>query len=110
MTNSNQEKLQISRKNDKSYPDKASIGAYSRWLEDDGRRLRIVTYPSGYEADHVCYDGHSFYVINGSVKIELGSEVTEWHADDAFIIPNNIPHCLFNITNEDAIVVVMDNG
>jgi len=104
----NQEQLEISRKSDEPSPDKASKGAYSRRLELDGKRLRIVTYPKGYEADHVCYDGHSFYVIDGSVKIELGDEITEWDSGDAFIIPDGVPHRLINPFKEDAQVAVAD--
>src|SRR5699024_4554666 len=67
ISKSNYEKLQISRNGDKTYPDKSSCGAHSRWLETDGKRQRIITYPKGYEADHICYDGHSFYVIEGNI-------------------------------------------
>jgi|SRR5699024_652599 len=107
---SSKEKLRLSKKDDKSYPDKSSTGAYSRWLEIDEKRLRIITYPRGYEADHVCYDGHSFYVIYGNIKIELESEITEWHSGDAFIIPDGVPHRLFNLSEEDANIVVADKG
>lgn len=110
MKKSNRKKLRISKNNDKLSPDKASVGAYSRWLETDGKRLRIVTYPKNYEADHVCYEGHSFYVVEGVIKIAFGEEIIEWQANDAFIIPNNIPHRVFNPYRIDAKVVVSDNG
>ena len=110
MSQSNLNKVKISRNGEKTYADRASAGAYSRWLEVDGKRQRIVTYPSGYEADHTCYTGHSFYIIKGSIKIALGEEITEWQENDAFIIPDNVPHRLFNSFDVDAIVVVTDNG
>jgi len=110
ISKSNYEKLQISRNGDKTYPDKSSCGAHSRWLETDGKRQRIITYPKGYEADHICYDGHSFYVIEGNIKIELGEEITKWRKGDAFIIPDNVPHRVFNSFKEDARVVVTDRG
>lgn len=72
--------------------------------------MRIVVYPVGYEADHVCHGGHSFYVIEGSIKIELGKEILEWQQGDAFIIPDNMEHRVFNPFHSDAKVVVTDNG
>lgn len=107
---SNIENLQFSRKDDRYHPDEASTGAYSRWLEIDGKRQRIVIYPTGYEADHICYDGHSFYIIEGSIKIVLGEEITEWQEGDSFIIPNNVSHRVLNSFDVDAKVVVTDNG
>ena len=103
-------KVQVSRKNEEFTPDKASTGALSRWLETDNKRLRVVVYPSGYEADHVCYDGHSFYVVSGSIKIEFGEEIAEWNKGDAFIIPDDVPHRVFNPFDADAKVIVVDNG
>src|SRR5699024_3936004 len=103
---SNLEKLYISKKEEVSQPDQASTGAYSRWLEGDGKRQRMVTYPKGYEADHICYAGHSFCMIEGEIKIMLGDEVTEWKEGDAFIIPDKVPHRVFNPFELDAKVVV----
>lgn len=110
MTESNVSKIQISRNNEKETSDKASTGAFSRWLQTDDKRLRIVVYPVGYEADHVCYDGHSFYVVEGCIKIELEEGISEWQQGDAFIIPDNVQHRIFNPFNSDARVVVVDNG
>lgn len=110
MTRSNLSKLYISRSDDRITDDQASVGAYSRWLETDNKRLRIVTYPKDYKADHVCYDGHSFYIIEGRIQIELGEETVEWKTGDAFIIPDNVPHRVFNPFYSDAKVVVSDYG
>jgi len=110
MKQSNQEKLRISKSNDQPIPDKASTGAYSRWIETDRKRQRIITYPKNYEADHICYDGHSFYVIEGNIQVVLGEEITEWQENDAFIIPDSVPHRVFNPFAMDAKVVVTDNG
>lgn len=102
-------KLKISRGIEEATPDKASAGAFSRWLETEKQRLRVLTYPSDYEADHVCYDGHAFYVVEGSLKIELGKEISEWGKGDAFIIPDGVPHRVLNPFESDASVVVVDN-
>ncbi|HLR70071.1 MAG TPA: cupin domain-containing protein [Pseudogracilibacillus sp.] len=103
-------KVHISRNAEEFTPDKASTGALSRWLETDGKRLRVVIYPSGYEADHTCYDGHSFYVVDGSITIKLGEEIAEWNEGDAFIIPDEVPHQVINPNEKDAKVIVVDNG
>ncbi|WP_240375642.1 cupin domain-containing protein [Bacillus piscicola] len=109
MAETNLTKVHISRGDEKATPDKASTGALSRWLETDKQRLRVVTYPTGYEADHVCYDGHSFYITEGSIKMEVGEEVVEWKEGDAFIIPDDVPHRVFNPFASDAKVIVVDN-
>lgn len=103
-------KIEISNSGEKSIPDKASTGALSRWLETDKQRLRVVTYPSGYEADHTCLDGHAFYVASGKVNIKHDDEVSEWSEGDAFIIPDGVPHLVFNPFESDAKVVVVDHG
>src|SRR5699024_11692685 len=93
---SNQEKLRSTKSNDQPSPDKACTGDYSRWIETDRKRQRIITYPKNYEADHICYDGHSFYVIEGNIQVVLGEEITEWQENDDFIIPVNVHNHVFN--------------
>ena len=110
MSNTNLSKVKVSKKDETFTADKASTGAFSRWLETDKQRLRVVKYPTGYEADHVCYEGHAFYVTEGSIKIEMGEEVAEWETGDAFIIPDDVPHRVFNPYDDDATVVVVDHG
>ncbi|VEF47534.1 Uncharacterized conserved protein, contains double-stranded beta-helix domain [Bacillus freudenreichii] len=110
MANSNLSKVKIAKREEEFTPDKASTGAFSKWLETDKQRLRLVKYPSGYEADHVCYDGHAFYIVSGSIKIEMGEELAEWQAGDAFIIPDEVPHRVVNPFDDDAQVVVVDHG
>lgn len=109
MSQTNLSKVHISREDAEVTPDKASTGAFSRWLETDKQRLRVVVYPTGYEADHTCYDGHTFYVASGNIKIRLGEEVSEWREGDAFIIPDEVPHRVFNPFGDDAKVIVVDN-
>lgn len=107
--NNHSSKLIVRKDADNYTPDAVSKGAESKWLENDGTRMRVVVYPSGYEADHVCYDGHSFYVAAGTIKIKLGEEITEWNEGDAFIIPDDVPHVVFNPNQKDAKVVVVDH-
>lgn len=51
--------------------------------------LRLVTYSSGFKADHWCAKGHIVYVVSGSLVIEYEDETrtvldtgTSWHAPD----------------------------
>lgn len=106
----NMEKIQSSKKDIKAIPDRVSKGALSRWLETDKQRLRVVTYPSGYEADHICFDGHAFYIASGKINIKHYEQTTEWNEGDAFIIPDNVPHLIYNPFENDAKVIVVDNG
>lgn len=107
-TTNNLSSLISSKSNEKFTLDKASTGASSRWLESDDQRMRIVKYPSGYEADHTCYEGHAFYVLSGNITIHLGEEITEWNEGDGFIIPDKIPHVVTNPYDEVAKIVVVD--
>lgn len=110
MANQHISNIKTSKKEEVPTPDKVSAGALSKWIETDKQRLRVVTYPAGYEADHICYDGHAFYIAAGNIHIRHEDEVTEWKAGDAFIIPDTVPHLVFNPFNEDAQVVVVDHG
>ena len=103
-------KIPASKSNENPVPDRLSTGAFSNWLETDKQRLRVVTYPSGYEADHTCYDGHAFFVASGKINIKHDDELSEWNEGDAFIIPDGIPHVLVNPFDSDAKVIVVDHG
>lgn len=98
----------VSKKNAVSTPDKAANGAVSRWLQNDATRMRVITFPPGHEGDHVCYKGHSIYVIEGTYKMEVGEDVVEWTAGDAFIIPDDVPHRSSNPGNTEAKIVMFD--
>ena len=104
----NIQKLLISTKESASLPDKASKGAYSKWLENDIGRMRILTFPPGYEGDHICYKGHSIYVISGKYRMYLGESVIEWEEGDSFIIPNGVPHRSTNPGIHEVRIVMFD--
>lgn len=103
------EKLLISKADATSIPDRAAKGAVSRWLQTESVRMRIITFPPGYEGDHVCYKGHSIYVIAGLYKMELGNTELEWREGDAFIIPDDVPHRSFNPGETEAKIIMFDN-
>ncbi|HLQ82812.1 MAG TPA: cupin domain-containing protein [Pseudogracilibacillus sp.] len=107
MTN-NRSKLKVSKNTETALPDKDSTGTFSRWIENENQRLRFMIYPPKYRADHTCYDGHAFYVVEGKINIELGEEMTEWRKGDVFIIPDKVPHRVINIYKETAQMVVVD--
>lgn len=51
--------------------------------------LRLVTYSSGYEADHWCDKGHVLHVVAGTIIIEYRDQARvvldagkSWHAPD----------------------------
>ena len=102
-------KLIVSYFDAPSKPDQASKGMVSRWLQHDSVRMRVGTLPAGYEADHICYKGHSIYVISGGFKMELEDSVLEWKEGDAFIIPDGVPHRLFNPSMVESKLVIFDN-
>lgn len=101
-------KLIVSKHSEPLTPDTMSRGASSRWLESEKQRLRLVSYPSNYIADHICHDGHAFYVTEGKITIQIDDEITEWVQGDAFIIPDGVPHVVKNPYKLAALVVVVD--
>lgn len=103
------EKLIVSKSGAPFVPDKASKGSVSRWLQDDSVRMRVITFPPGHEGDHICYKGHSIYVIAGNYKMELGDTIVNWEAGDAFIIPDGVPHRSSNPGDTEAQIVMYDN-
>lgn len=105
----NLKKLMVSKNDDLYLPDRAAKGAASRWLETKSERMRVIIFPPGYEGDHVCYKGHSIYVISGVYKMDLEDTVVEWQKGDSFIIPNNVPHRSFNPSKNEAKIIMFDN-
>ena len=60
-------------------------------------RLRLVTYSSGYEADHWCDKGHVLHVIAGTIIIEYRDRTrvlldagTSWHAPDGASLAHRV--------------------
>jgi len=101
-------KLKISRNEDSFLPDAAAKGAQSRWLQTDSARLRVLSLPPGFEGDHVCYKGHSIYMISGECILEIGDLQVTWKEGDAYIIPNQIPHRLINSGTVRTEMVIFD--
>jgi len=104
------DQIEASKSTEKPTPDKLSTGAVSNWIETDKQRLRVVTYPPGYEADHTCYSGHAFYIVSGKIDIKHEDEVTKWEQGDSFIIPDEVPHVLMNPYGDNAKIIVVDHG
>jgi hypothetical protein len=43
----------------------------SRVSESGDLRMRVVEYGAGYVADHWCDRGHAFFVVRGTIDVEL---------------------------------------
>jgi len=100
--------ITYSNNNEDFIADPAANGALSRWIESDSMRLRIMSYPSEFEADHTCYKGHSLYILSGKIELQIGKEITKWKKGDALIIPDTVPHVVKNTSKEEAKVIVVD--
>jgi|SRR5699024_86645 len=98
-----------STRNMKYIADSAAKGALSKWLETDGIRMRVLSYPPNFKADHICYKGHAIYIVAGTIKIKIENEIWTWKRDDALIIPENLAHEVINDNEKEAKVIVMDN-
>lgn len=103
------EKLLINKNNEPFSSDSAANGATSRWLQTETERMRIIKFPANYHGDHVCYKGHSIYVISGCYEMKVGDTVLEWQEGDAFIIPDGIPHRSKNSGKAEVKIIMFDN-
>src|SRR5262249_51729639 len=72
-------------------------------------RLRLVTYSSGYLADHWCDKGHVLHVIAGSIIIEYRDQTRvvldagmSWHAPDGASPAHRV------VCESDATVFIVD--
>ena len=60
-------------------------------------------------SDDSFYRVHFPIVIpKGEVGFQVGSQTTQWDMDKWFIINDNIPHCAYNNSAEDRIVLLID--
>lgn len=59
------------------YPGESGTASWQT-LQLDGLRIRIVTYSSGYLADHWCQKGHVVHCLEGSftTQLEDGDAIT----------------------------------
>lgn len=78
-------------------------------LQTEDVRMRVLTYPPQHDGDHVCYKGHSIYVVAETYKMGIDDTVFEWQEGDAFIIPDSVPHRSFNPGEKEAKIVIVDN-
>src|SRR5699024_3593164 len=96
-------------RNIKFTEDSAAKVAFSKWLESNHIRMRLMSYPAQFKADQTFNKGHAMYDIFGEITIIVDNDIQPWKKGDALIIPENIPHEVINNSDKEAQVIVMDN-
>ena len=65
--------------------------AWWQTLPFGGLRLRLVTYPAGYLADHWCQKGHIVHCLAGEFITELSSgDAHTLREGDTYIVSNGL--------------------
>jgi quercetin dioxygenase-like cupin family protein len=67
---------------------------------DDGTLVHITLKPNAVLPTHTSPENVLFYVLEGSIKIEVGEESQVFEADTMVESPSEIPHALTNASSE----------
>lgn len=71
----------------------------------DGSIAYIEPGGGGPVQQHTHSHNHLFIVISGEVRIALGEEEKIIHANESFLVKGEIPHAVWNNTDETTIMI-----
>jgi quercetin dioxygenase-like cupin family protein len=78
------------------------------YVEDDGTLAHIALKPNAVLPAHQSPENVLFYVLEGSIRIDIGEESQVFDAETMVESPSNIPHALTNASGEkDARILVI---
>lgn len=67
--------------------------SYSRTLQYEGFRVRLIEYSAGYRADHWCKAGHLVFCLEGEFISELSDGRTfQLKPGMSYIVSDNVSH------------------
>ncbi|GAB6261839.1 cupin domain-containing protein [Photobacterium sp. 53610] len=78
-------------------------------FNSNGKRLRMLELPAGFDEHHLCEIGHQGYVLTGSFTIFVEGTENKCHPGDFFSIPDGVPHRSKGDENEVTTVFVVDD-
>jgi mannose-6-phosphate isomerase-like protein (cupin superfamily) len=73
-----------------------------------GKRLRILELPAGFNEEHWCLKGHWGYVIQGEFTIHFKGRKVVCRPGMGFVIPDGDPHRSQGGNDEPTVVFVID--
>lgn len=78
-------------------------------FNSNGKRLRLLELPAGFDEQHLCVIGHQGYVLTGSFTIIIDGSEHKCRPGNLFSIPHGIPHRSRGDENEVTTVFVVDD-
>ena len=77
-------------------------------LFSNGKRVRLLELPPGFNEEKWCTKGHQGYVISGKFIINFEDSSFECGPGMGFVIPENVKHRSRGLDNEKTLVFVVD--
>ncbi|WDD95460.1 cupin domain-containing protein [Burkholderia sp. FERM BP-3421] len=75
----------------------------------NGKRLRLLELPPGFDEQHWCLVGHQGYVLEGRFTIIFDDQTFDCHPGAAFSIPDGVRHRSRGAVDGRTLVFVVDN-
>jgi len=99
----------ISRNYRKSSPAQTPHGiqAAKMYDSDNAIIMHLLLHPGESLKPHITPVDVAFYVLEGIPTIMVGEETLEFKKDDLIESPKDIPHCIYNKSNENVRVLVI---
>ncbi len=77
-------------------------------FKSNGKRIRILELPPGFNEEKWCLAGHQGYVIKGCFTILFEDRSFDCRPGMAFSIPDGVPHRSRGMKDEETVVFVVD--
>ncbi|MGR5502016.1 cupin domain-containing protein [Vibrio sp. DNB22_10_4] len=78
-------------------------------FNSNGKRIRMLELPAGFDEEHLCLIGHQGYVLTGSFTIIVQGKEHKCEPGDFFSIPDGVPHRSKGDDNDKTTVFVVDD-
>ncbi|WP_269584439.1 cupin domain-containing protein [Roseibium sp. Sym1] len=78
-------------------------------FKSNGKRIRLLELPPGFEEENWCLAGHQGYVLKGNFTIIFDDQSFECRPDMAFSIPDGVRHRSRGSTDSETLVFVVDD-
>ncbi|MDJ0946580.1 MAG: cupin domain-containing protein [Kiloniellales bacterium] len=78
-------------------------------FEANGKRIRLLELPPGFNEEHWCLVGHQGYVLKGRFTIIFDDASFDCEPDMAFSIPDGVRHRSRGSSDSETLVFVVDD-
>ncbi|WP_349360646.1 hypothetical protein [Stappia sp.] len=78
-------------------------------FKSNGKRIRLLELPPGFEEENWCLAGHQGYVLKGNFTIIFDDQTFDCHPNMAFSIPDGVRHRSRGSMDSETLVFVVDD-